>query len=216
MCCRGDGIAVGASMLIDYRNNTMSFVCVKTQLFCFPAHKALKKVACPPLSQYHVTMSKPIKYAVAVVIKRQKDSPEFLIVRRPDDDPDMGGYWGFPAISLQPGELPEQAVARLCKEKLDCEATAVRFLGAMEQRRNAYDIFFMDIEAVLAPGSEPNVHEATTTHTAYSDQKWSTDPMEIMPSAKDGSCCSTLFLTDQGLLDRDEWVSSLEGSDIVS
>jgi hypothetical protein len=39
--------------------------------------------------------------------------------------------------------------------------------------------------------------------------------MDLLPSAKGGSCCSSIFLTDMGLLDREEWIKSLEGSDTV-
>jgi len=160
-------------------------------------------------------MSKQIKYVVAVVLKNRQNPDEFLIVRRPDDDPDMGGQWGFPAIAMKVGELPEQAAQRICKEKLNCEAKVTRFLGIMLQKRNSYDIFLMDVDMLLTEGQQPNVHAASTENTAYVDQKWSANPMDLMPSAKSGSCCSSIFLTDRGLLDSDEWIDSLEGSDTV-
>lgn len=160
-------------------------------------------------------MSKQIKYVVAVALKKTQDSDEFLVVKRPDDDPDLGGHWGLPAASMKEGELPEQAAQRVCKEKLDCEAAAVRFMGLMHQKRNSYDIFLMDVEMILSDGQTADVHNAHTENTAYVDQKWTTDPMDLMASAKGGSCCSSIFLTDRGLLDRDEWISSLEGSDTV-
>ena len=85
---------------------------------------------------------------------------------------------------MQPGELPEQAAHRICKEKLNCETEAMRFLGIMFQKRNSYGIFLMDVEMMLANGQQPDVHAATTEHTAYVDQKWSSDPMDLIPSAK--------------------------------
>lgn len=160
-------------------------------------------------------MSKPVKYVVAVVLKNSKNPDEFLVVKRPDDDSDLGGHWGFPAATMKPGELPEEAAKRVCKEKLNCDADASRFLGIMFQKRNSYDIFLMDVDMLVAEGQRPDVHAATTENTAYVDQKWSTDPMDLMPSAKGGSCCSSIFLTDRGLLDRGEWIASLEGSDTV-
>lgn len=161
-------------------------------------------------------MSKQIKYVVAVVLKSKKNPNEFLVVKRPDDDPDLGGHWGFPATTMQPGELPEDAAKRICKEKLYCDAEATRFLGLMFQKRNSYDIFLMDIDMLLADGEEPDVHAAETNGTTYVDQKWSVDPNDLMSSAKGGSCCSSIFLTDRGLLERDEWIASLEGSDTVA
>lgn len=160
-------------------------------------------------------MSKQVKYVVAVILKNRQNPEEFLIVKRPDDDPDLGGHWGFPATTMQPGELPEQAALRVCREKLNCEAAATRFLGLMFQKRNSYDIFLMDIDMMLADGQQPDVHDATTEHTAYVDQKWSSDPLDVKASADGGSCCSSIFLTDRGLLDRQAWIVSLEGSETV-
>lgn len=160
-------------------------------------------------------MSKKTKYTVAVVLKKSKDSDEYLVVRRPAEDKDLADSWGLPAVSLEPGELPEQGAARVCREKLGCTATPDRFLGIMFQKRNAYDIFLMDVEMILDEGQVADVAKANTTHTAYSRQEWTTDPMMLMESARAGSCCASLFVTDRGLLDRDEWIASLEGSDIV-
>lgn len=161
-------------------------------------------------------MSKPIKYVVAAILKRRNIPDEVLVVKRPDDDPDLGGHWGFPATTMDPGELPEQAAKRIVKEKLNCDAEVTRFLGIMFQKRNSYDIFLMDVEMVLAEGQDPNIHESDTEHTAYVHQKWSTDPEDLRASANGGSCCSSIFLTDRGVLDRDDWIASLEGSDTVA
>ena len=160
-------------------------------------------------------MSKQVKYTVAVVLRNQDNPDEFLAVRRPDDDPDLRGHWGLPAVTLMPGELPEMAARRVCSEKLGCTAEPERFLGIMFQKRNSYDIFLMDIEMMLASDQKADVHATSTEHTVYVDQKWTTDPMDLLESAKNGSCCSSIFLTDKGLLDRDEWIASLEGSDTV-
>ena len=160
-------------------------------------------------------MSKPIKYVVAVILKNKQNSHEFLVVKRPDDDPDLGGHWGFPAATMKDGELPEQAAKRICKEKLNCDAEATRFLGIMFQKRNSYDIFLMDVEMIIADKQQPNVRSANTENTAYVDQKWSIDPEDLRASANGGSCCSSIFLTDRNLLDREEWIASLEGSDTV-
>ncbi len=161
-------------------------------------------------------MSKQIKYVVAVVLTDPKRPEQYLTVKRPDDDPDLGGAVGLPAATMRAGELPEQAAARICREKLACEATSTRFMGMMFQKRNSYDIFLMDIEMTLNEDSEPDVLKAQTEHTAYTEQNWSADPMDMLPSAKHGSCCSSIFLTDRGLLDRDEWIGSLEGSNLVA
>jgi ADP-ribose pyrophosphatase YjhB (NUDIX family) len=160
-------------------------------------------------------MSKRVDYVVAIVLKNSQNPDEFLVVKRPPEDTDLAGCWGLPAITMNPGELPEQAAARVCLEKLSCEATPTRFLGIMFQKRNNYDLFLMDIEMALTGADQPDIAKADTETTAYVEQKWTTDPMDLMPSAEEGSCCSSIFLTDRGLLDRDKWIASLEGSDRV-
>jgi len=160
-------------------------------------------------------MSKLTKIVVSVVLKESEQSDRFLAVRRPADDTDLPGFWGFPAVTLTPGELPEQGAARVCREKLGCNATPTRYLGLMYQRRNNYNIFLMDIEMVLDAGEVADVARANTTHTAYSSQMWTADPLIMQPSARAGSCCASIFLADRGLLDKDQWIQSLEGSDIV-
>lgn len=161
-------------------------------------------------------MGKLTKYTVAVIPKRSIDSDDFLIVRRPAEDKDLADSWGLAAVTLQPGELPEEGAIRACREKLGCEVTPTRFLGIMFQKRNSYDIFLMDIEVVLKPDEIADISKAQTAGTAYAGQLWTSDPNMLMDSAKAGSCCASIFLTDRGILDKVDWVASLEGSDTVS
>ena len=158
---------------------------------------------------------KLLKYTVAIILRDAYDPNKILLVQRPDGS-DLDGHWGFPAVTLLPGELPEDGARRVCREKLNCRAVPVRFIGAMYQKRNSYDILLMDIEMVLQDANEsPDVTQARTEGTAYIVQKWTTDLRELMPSALEGSCCSSIFLTDCGLLDREAWLLSLEGSSLV-
>ena len=117
---------------------------------------------------------------------------------------------------MKEGELPEECAIRICQEKLACTIKPTRFLGLMYQKRNSYDIFLMDIEAELVGDAEPDVHKATSDLTVYVDQKWSSDHMDLMPAADHGSCCASIFLTDLNLMDRKNWILSLEGSDLVA
>lgn len=160
-------------------------------------------------------MQKTVKYTVAVVLKQTAHSQQFLEVKRPAEDKDLPGNWGLPAVTLKSGELPEDGARRVCREKLGCEAAPTRFLGIMFQKRNSYDIFLMDIEMTLAEGSKPSVHAANSTHTTYTDQQWTSSYANMMQSAKHGSCCSSILLTDRGLIGREKWIASLEGSETV-
>ena len=159
-------------------------------------------------------MAKNVDYVVAVVLKKKGDEA-FLEVKRPPEDKDLANDWGLPAATMKPGELPEECAKRVCLEKLGCKATPTRFIGLMFQKRNAYDIFLMDIEMELDSGEVPDIEKANTENTAYVAQKWVEDVSTLMPAADRGSCCASIYLTDQGLLDKDMWIASLEGSDIV-
>lgn len=131
------------------------------------------------------------------------------MVQRPAVDPHLAGVWGLPAVMLKSGELPEQAAKRVCKEKLNCDAEAVRFVGAMHQTREEFDLCLIDIEMELTGRNEPNVTRAQTNGTKYQAQKWTANSSDLLPAAQHGSCCSMLYLTDRGLLGRDEWVLAL-------
>jgi len=159
-------------------------------------------------------MSKPLKYTVAIVLK-DAETNKFLLVKRPEDDPDLGGQWGLPATTLKSGELPEEAARRVCREKLACDGLPIRFLGSMTQKRNSYNLCLMDIEMLLVRDTA-NVKKATAPGTLYTAQKWTDNPMDLMSAAEHGSCCASIFLEDCGLLSRDQWVNSLEGSELVA
>jgi 8-oxo-dGTP pyrophosphatase MutT (NUDIX family) len=93
---------------------------------------------------------------VAIVLTQKSNPDTFLVVKRPDDDPDLRGSWGLPAATMVADELPEQAARRVCKEKLNCDAVPTRFLGLMFQKRNSYEIFLMDIEMELSGDKQPD------------------------------------------------------------
>ena len=63
---------------------------------------------------------KLIRHAVAYVIYRPGDMTRnsFLIVKRPDDDPDLPGVWGLPAVSVRDDESFELAIRRAGRQKL--------------------------------------------------------------------------------------------------
>jgi 8-oxo-dGTP pyrophosphatase MutT (NUDIX family) len=159
-------------------------------------------------------MSKRVDYVVAIILKKS-GTDEILIVKRPAEDTDLANHWGLPAATMKKGELPEDCARRICVEKLGCKANPKKFIGLMFQKRNAYDLFLMDIEMELSNRSEPDIKRSNTSNTAYIEQKWTTGSTELLASANSGSCCSSIYLSDIGLLDKDKWIASLEGSDTV-
>lgn len=109
---------------------------------------------------------KTIKYGIAIILRSGHRPGEYLIVRRPSDDADLAGSWGLPAITLKPDESPEDGARRVCKEKPGCSAEPIRFLGAMHQERNSYNLLLMDVEMILLGATQPDVTQAQTTGTA--------------------------------------------------
>ena len=152
-------------------------------------------------------MEVPVKYAVAVVLRKSDESDEFLLVKRPDEGTRLSGLWGLPAVTMKEGELPEDAAHRVCEEKLNCEARIGRFLGIMFQRRDTYNMHLMDVEMILEPSETPDVSQATTDHVAYSAQEWTDDLTRLIPAAERGSCCSSILLNHAGLMSREDWVT---------
>ena len=60
---------------------------------------------------------------VAVGILRRHD--EVLLTRRPDGT-HLAGYWEFPGGKLEPGEMPEQALARELREELGIDVVTTQ------------------------------------------------------------------------------------------
>jgi 8-oxo-dGTP pyrophosphatase MutT (NUDIX family) len=147
----------------------------------------------------------PTKYSVSVIVRSGHRPDEFLIVRRPSDDSDLPGVWGLPATTMRDDESPEEAARRACQEKLGCSAEPIRFVGAMHQVRDAYNLLLMDIEVILTGSAQPDVSQATTRSTKYIDQCWTPRPEDLQPAADAGSCCASIFLTDQKMLKRTDW-----------
>ena len=154
-------------------------------------------------------MEKPLQYAVAIILKKSEATEEFLMVQRPSKDPHLSDVWGLPAVVMKPGELPEQAAMRVCREKLNCSGEVLRFNGAMYQLREEFDLCLLDIEVLLNPHTIPDVTKATTHDTRYVAQKWTNNTLDLLPAAQKGSCCSMLYLTDKGLLKRKDWIVRL-------
>jgi 8-oxo-dGTP diphosphatase len=122
---------------------------------------------------------------VSLVVERPEG---LLLVRRPDDDEDLPGMWGLPAVSLTSGESEEEAVRRAGRDKLGVE---VRPLGAI-----GTEGAMTDWEAELVAG-EPCVPQHGDG-TQYTDLRWG-EPSELRPAAREGSLCSQALLRARGL-----------------
>ncbi len=141
---------------------------------------------------------KPIKFALAVVIKNPKNPDEVLAVLRPPDAKSLPNIWGLPAVSLKENETPEVAIVRLGKEKLATTIVPKEFIGVDTDERDSHQLVLMDIE-VEVTGPEPEVQKGTTNDTKYTGQKWTSDYSVFIPGAQKGSVCDRVFLKSRGI-----------------
>jgi A/G-specific adenine glycosylase len=79
--------------------------------------------------------------AVAVIVRGTR----FFIQKRPDAG-HLGGLWEFPGGKLAPGETPEQAVIRECREELAAE---LEILVHLARVRHAYTHFRIDLHVFI-------------------------------------------------------------------
>jgi 8-oxo-dGTP diphosphatase len=140
---------------------------------------------------------KPIKNSVAVVITNQ--ASEFLIVKRPEDEPGaLAGVWGFPAITLMEGEDEQAAVARIGTAKLGVRLNVGDKIGEKTADRGDYVLHLSDYAAHLNDEDTPSVPQANTSMTQYVDWKYTSDTDALQPAAHKGSLCSQVYLESRG------------------
>ncbi|MFH1089289.1 MAG: NUDIX hydrolase [Candidatus Uhrbacteria bacterium] len=136
---------------------------------------------------------KPITYSVALVIYNP-DRSKYLLVRRPENDKSLPGYWGFPATSKKDAdEKWEDTAKRAAKIKLGVDIEIIKNLGEDTIDRGKYVLVLRDYEVKIING-KPKVPQDFTGTTQYIEQKWTNDPSDLKKSAKDGSLCSRVFL----------------------
>lgn len=76
-----------------------------------------------------MTEPTPQRIAVAVV----EHQGRYLIRRRPEGAP-LAGYWEFPGGKINPGESPEAAAERECREESRLEVRAIKLLAEVDHR----------------------------------------------------------------------------------
>lgn len=139
---------------------------------------------------------KPKKHAVSLVIKDEKDN--FLVVKRPDDpNDDLGGVWGFPAVTLKDGESEVEGANRVADSKLGIKITLGKRLGESTHDRPNYELTLADYEATVADGT-PTAPQADTSVTQYAECKFTDDHTILYAAARKGSQCTQIFLESIG------------------
>ena len=133
----------------------------------------------------------PMKYAISYVIYNE-DRSRFLVVQRPENDPDLPDVWGLPAGSVGERESYVKPVARSGREKLGVDLQIAYFIGCGNIERRDYILHMEVYEAKIASG-EPTVPQPAKGVTQYKALKWGTSD-DLIEAAQKGSLCCRLYL----------------------
>ena len=139
--------------------------------------------------------ARPLRPALALVIEdpgSAGEMPRWLLVRRPDDDPDLPGVWGLPAGSHAEGEMDGALIRRIGREKLGVETEDLGRLTAGHLDRTGYRLE-MRLHAARIVAGEPRVPQSVPGVTQYSEWDWK-PPAELRGGADRGSLCCRLAL----------------------
>ncbi len=137
-----------------------------------------------------------LKESIAVVVYSPEEPGKVLLVQRPEEDAELPGIWGLPAVTLQPGEGDEVALRRLVRQKLGTELLDFRFLCSGEQQRARYRLRMRLYGALLA-GTPRLPQDAPHTATYYRQWRWG-ELEELRAGALQGSLCCQLALDYHG------------------
>ena len=103
-----------------------------------------------------------------------KDGDRYLVGQRAANK-SQGGLWEFMGGKIEPGETPEQALARECREELNLEIENERIIDSVVHEYPEKTIRLTLIECAPKSGSVPRPNE-------HQDIRWVTQAeMDAMP-----------------------------------
>lgn len=105
-------------------------------------------------------MPKLIDVTGAVIIR---DGAVFTAQRGPGKA--LAGKWEFPGGKIEPGETPEQSLARELKEELLVDATVGAHITTTEYEYDFGTVRLSTFHCTLSPDAEP-------TLTEHTDSRW--------------------------------------------
>lgn len=107
------------------------------------------------MSEASNTSNNPIIEVVGAIIK---DGDRYLVGQRPAHK-SQGGLWEFMGGKIEPGETPEQALARECREELNLEIENERIIDSVIHEYPEKTIRLTLIECKPKVGSAPRSNE---------------------------------------------------------
>ena len=110
-----------------------------------------------------------------------KDGDRYLVGQRAANK-SQGGLWEFMGGKIEPGETPEQALARECREELDLEIENERIIDSVIHEYPEKTIRLTLIECTPKSGSVPSALE-------HQQIRWVTraemDVLDFAPADRD-------------------------------
>ena len=110
-----------------------------------------------------------------------KDGGRYLVGQRAANK-SQGGLWEFMGGKIEPGETPEQALARECREELALEIENEHIIDSVVHEYPEKTIRLTLIECMPKPGSVPKALE-------HQDIRWVTraemDTLDFAPADQD-------------------------------
>ena len=123
----------------------------------------------------------PKANVIEVVVAIIKDGDRYLVGQRPAHK-SQGGLWEFMGGKIEPGETPEQALARECREELNLEIENERIIDSIVHEYPEKTIRLMLIECTPKVGSTPRANE-------HQEIRWVTraemDTLDFAPADRD-------------------------------
>ena len=130
------------------------------------------------MSEASNTSNNPIIEVVGAIIK---DGDRYLVGQRPAHK-SQGGLWEFMGGKIEPGETPEQALARECREELNLEIENERIIDSVIHEYPEKTIRLTLIECKPKVGSTPRPNE-------HQEIRWVTreemDALDFAPAYRD-------------------------------
>lgn len=128
----------------------------------------------------------PGRKIIEVVGAIIKDGDRYLVGQRPAHK-SQGGLWEFMGGKIEPGETPEQALARECREELDLEIENERIIDSVVHEYPEKTIRLTLISCTPKPDSTPRALEHQQIRWVTRDEM---DALDFAPA--DNECLNII------------------------
>ncbi len=110
-----------------------------------------------------------------------RDGERVLMAQRPEGKT-QAGLWEFPGGKIEPGETPEEALARECREELALEIENPSVLRSVVHRYPEKTVRLILVECSVRPGSVPVPQEGQSVAWVRPSDL---DRLPVCPADKD-------------------------------